>query len=131
MMKLQIEWYKLSKERGLKNVSSKIIFNDVLLYGLTSSQLLAYFRTVLDFLRHHRALLKLKKCKWFQDRCDFVGMDVAAGGTQPEKSKNETFAKLEQPNTWGELCMLIGIFGFYRHFLPLYELDIRPCRYIL
>ena len=26
--------------------------------------------------------------------------------------------------------MLIGIFRFYSQFLPLYELDIRPWRYI-
>ena len=38
--------------------------------------------------------------------------------------------KLELPNTWGDLCMPIGIFGFYSHFLTLYDLDIRPWRYI-
>ena len=66
----------------------------MLLYGRTARQLLSYFRTVLDVLKYHRATLKLKKFKWFQDRCRFVGIDVAAGETQPEKSKNEDFAKL-------------------------------------
>ena len=53
-------------------------------------------------------------------------MDVAAGGTQPTQSKNQIFSKLDQPNPWGDLRMLIGIFGFYSQFLPLYDLDIRP-----
>ena len=53
-------------------------------------------------------------------------MDVAAGGTQLAQSQNEAFTKLEQPNTWGDLRMLIGIFGFYSQLLPLYELYIRP-----
>ena len=44
------------------------------------------------------------------DRCKFVGMDVESGVTQPTQSKNEAFAKLEQPNTWGYLRMLIGVF---------------------
>ena len=57
-------------------------------------------------------------------------MHVAEGETQPTQSINESFAKLEQPNTWVNLRMLIGIFGFYSHFLLLYELNIRPCRYI-
>ena len=61
IMKLQMEWETLAKERGLKNVASKIIVGDVLLYGYTAEQILAYFRTVLDFLKHHRATLKLKK----------------------------------------------------------------------
>ena len=62
-MKLYMEWDTLSKERGLKNVASKIIVDDVLLYGSTSKQLLDYFITVIDVLKHHRAKLKLKKWK--------------------------------------------------------------------
>ena len=58
-------------------------------------------------------------------------MDVAAGGTQPAQSKNKAFVKLERQNTWEYLSMLIGLFGFYSQFLPLYELYIRPWRYIL
>ena len=58
-------------------------------------------------------------------------MDVAAGGTQPAQAKNEVFAKLERPNTLGDLRMIIDIFGFYSQFFPLYDLDIRPWRYIL
>ena len=70
-MKIQMEWDTLSKERGLKTFASKIIVEDVLMYGRTSEQFLAYFRTVLDVLKKHRAKLKLKKCKWFQHRCNF------------------------------------------------------------
>ena len=106
----------------------KIIVDDVLMYGSTAEHILDYSRTVLNVLKHHCATLKLKKYKWFQDRCKFVGMYVSEGGTQHAQSKNETFSKLEQPNTWGDLCMLIGIFGFYIQFLPLYEVDIRPWR---
>ena len=73
----------------------------------------------------------MKKLKWFQDRCEFVGMYVSSEGTQPAQSKNEAFSKLDQPNTWGDIHMLIGIFGFYSHFLTLYELGIRPWIYIL
>ena len=96
----------------MKNVASKIIVDDVLLYGRTSDHLLVYFRTFMDVLKHHRATLELKTCKWFKDRCKCLGMDVTAGGTQHAKFKNEDFAKLEGPNTWGDLHMLIGLFGF-------------------
>ena len=98
----------------------------MLLYGRSAKQILAYFITVLNVLKHHHNTLKLKNCKWFQDMCEFLGMDVASGVTQPAQSKNEAFSELEQPNKWQDLRMLIGIFGFYIQFLPLYELDIRP-----
>ena len=115
MTKLQRECDTLAKECGLKKLAPKIIVDDVLLYGRTANQILAYFRTVLDFLKHHCATLKLKICKWFQDRCEFSGMDMTAGVTQPSHPKNEYFAKLERPNTLVDLHMLIGIFGLYMH----------------
>ena len=106
----------------------KIIVNDVLLYGRTYRQLMAYFITLLDVLKHHCATLKLENLKWFQERCKFLGINVAEGETQPAQSKNEAFAKLERPNTWGDLRMPIGLFGLYSQFLSLYKLYIRPWR---
>ena len=79
----------------MKFFVSKIIVEDMLLYGRTAEKLLAYLRTVVDVLTHHRDTLKIKKCRWFQDRCEFVGMDVAAGETKPAQSKNEAFSKIE------------------------------------
>ena len=57
-------------------------------------------------------------------------MDFIECGTKPAHSKNEAFAKLERPNTWGDLNIIIDIFGFYIQFFPLYDLEIRPWRYI-
>ena len=66
MMKLYMQWDTLSKKRSLKNVASKIIVGDVLLYEHTARQILAYFRTVLDILKNHRATLKLKSANGFR-----------------------------------------------------------------
>ena len=66
----------------------KIIVCDILLYLITVDNLLEYFRTFLDVLKHHCATLKLDNCKWFQGSCDFVGMDVVSGVTQPVHSKH-------------------------------------------
>ena len=66
MMKLQIEWDTLAKELGLKNVASRFIVDDVLLFGITANQLLEYLRTVLDLLKHHRVIIKLKSANCFK-----------------------------------------------------------------
>ena len=55
-------------------------------------------------------------------------MDTASGGTYSTQSQNEEFAKLEQPNKWEDLRILIEIFGFYNHLLSLYEMEIIPWR---
>ena len=60
-----MQCYILAKEIGLKNVTSKSIFDDVLLYGRTFDSILSYFRTVMCVLKLHQAKLKLKRCKIF------------------------------------------------------------------
>ena len=42
-------------------VASNIGYGDMLVYGRTSEHLLAYFRTVLDVLKHHYYTLNTKK----------------------------------------------------------------------
>ena len=59
----------------------------VFLYVQISLQLLEYFITVLGLLKLHHNILKLEKFKWYQNRWDFVGMDVASYGTQLVYSK--------------------------------------------
>ena len=58
-------------------------------------------------------------------------MDMGGGGTQPVYSKNDTFFKLERPNTWGYMFMNIGLFELYIQFTLIYEFEIGPWRYIL
>ena len=50
-------------------------------------------------------------------------MDMAEGGTKTAKYKNEEFTKIDHPNTRGNFLTIIGIFGLYSQFLPLYEMD--------
>ena len=76
----------------MKNVSSKIVVGDVLLYGNTAEPVLDFFITFLYLLNHHHATLKLKKCKCFQYMCEFVGMYMSAGETQPANTKKEVFS---------------------------------------
>ena len=114
---IQITWVE---KWGIKN-----IVDDVLLYGRKSWQLLAYLRTVLDVLKQHRTTLKLKRWKWFQDRCDFLGMDVETYGTQPAQSKNEAFSSYSNQihrECWESTSFILyncPMFVFQSHLPPV------------
>ena len=75
-------------------------------------------------MKHYCRILNLKKCNFFKDRFKFIRIDVASGGSQPTHYKNDTFDKIDRPNTWYNVHIIIGIFGFYIHYLLLYELGI-------
>ena len=77
-MKPQMEWDTLSKEGSMKMLHKSV--NYVLLYECSDKKLLVYFITLLDFLKQQCAKRKLKRWKWFQYRCGFLGMRMASGG---------------------------------------------------
>ena len=59
-------------------------------------------------------------------------MDVGWGRRQkPSQPKFEAFEKPESPYTWADLYILISLFSFYKKFLSLYEMYLRPWREIL
>lgn len=131
MIELQRKWDELAAKRGITGCGSKVIVDDVLVFGREKEPLLKYFRAVLDVLKHYQATVNLRKCKWFHGWCEFVGVDVGGRGNSPARSKFAAFEKLERPATWADLRMLIGVFGFYSKHLPLYELCITPWRQVL
>ena len=53
-------------------------------------------------------------------------MDVKGNENCLAKSKYQAFRELGYPRRWADLCMLIGCFGFYNHWLPLFEIKIAP-----
>ena len=55
---------------------------------------------MLDTLKEHRTTIKLKKCKWFRNRCEFVGVDVRGEGNCPMESKYQAFKELGCPRRW-------------------------------
>ena len=131
METLKQEWNKVAAEKQIQHCDTKVIVDDVLIYGRDSDELIRYFGVVVDVIKHHRATLKLKKCKWFGKSCEFVGVDVTSEGNKPAESKLQAFLDLPAPRTWHDLRMIIGAFGFYGKWIPNYELVILPWRDLL
>ena len=130
-MELQKVWEALAQARGIKDCGLKVIVDDVLVYGRDQEQMLHYSQAVLDILKHYHATINLKKCKWFQDKCEHAGVDVGTKENIPAHSKFEVFAKLGRPRTWSDIRMLIGVFGFYSKHIPMFEIEIYPWRKVL
>jgi hypothetical protein len=127
---LQKQWDKAAKSKGLKWFGSKVIVDDVLLFASCVMTLLAYFRIVLQTLKHYSATLKLKKTNFLAKHVEFVGVDVNQDGNSPAESKYAAFRKIPAPETWADLLMLVGMFGFYSKWIENYEIRIGWWRLI-
>ena len=95
---MQAEWNSRTEERSIKLFSStikkrgkddpgaKTIIDDVILYAHTVAALLKYFELVLEVLKHYRVTVKLRKCRFVQQKVEFVGVDILAQENSPAKS---------------------------------------------
>ena len=111
-----------------ESYGSEVIVDDILLYAEDVDILMAYFECALEILQHHRVTVKLKKCKFLHPIIEFVGVDITPNGNSPARSKFPAFEKLPPPETWADLRILIGMFGFYQEFIPLFQTRIAPWR---
>jgi hypothetical protein len=131
------EWNRKATELGIRgedrpqrrqDPDSKTIVDDILLSAATPEELIRYFRVVLEVLEFYRVSVKLRKCRFMMQEVEFVGVDILSEGNRPAKSKDEAFEKLEPPKSYSDLRALIGFFGFYQEWIPLYEFRLGPWR---
>jgi hypothetical protein len=128
--KFKAEWDAKAKRRGLKRCISQVIVDDIILAAHDPTTLIEYFKCVLEVLQHYRVTAKLRKCRFFVPIAEFVGLDVHPDGNSPAASKSKAFRDLTRPNTFTDLNMLIGCFGFYQEHLPLFEVKMDRWRQI-
>ena len=126
--KFKKEWDKTAEALKLQNYGSRVIVDDIILFAFDIPTLLQYFECVLKTLQHYRCTAKLRKCRFLPKIAEFVGLDIHPEGNAPAKSKDDAFAKLEKPQLFTDLNMLIGCFGFYQEHLPLFEHRIKQWR---
>ena len=84
----------VSKWAQAEKCHIKIIIDGVLLHGFTVDRTLEYFKTVPYVLKHHHTTLNLNIYKLFQDKCKFLWMYIALGGTQPAYIQNDDFSRV-------------------------------------
>ena len=109
---------------------AEVIVDDVMLHSVNKDALIKYFEIVLGTLQHYQVTVKLKKCRFFPNSAEFVGMDVEADGNRPANSKMQALIDLRStiPQGLEDLRKLIGFIGFYQDWIANYELRITPWR---
>ena len=120
-----------SKLREEDQPGSAIIIDDLMLYAKHVVVLLAYFVNILETLQHYRVSIRLRKTRFLARYAEFVGIDTMAEGNSPARSKYDSIRNLTRPMLFGDLRMLIGLFGFYSKWITWFEATIIPWRELI
>ena len=139
---LKRQWNRKATEQGIRDdievtlkgerpwTDAEVIVDDIMLHSENTDQLIKYFEVVLQVLEKHQVTVKLKKCRFFPQSAEFVGMDIEKDGNRPARSKMQALQDLKSnpPKTLTDLRQIIGLIGFYQDWIANYELRIGRWR---
>jgi cleavage and polyadenylation specificity factor subunit 1 len=127
---------------GLKNAGmtfqrlmDRIFFDVPFVFGYLDDLLVAsssvedhrrHVREVLKRLADNGLVLNTDKCVWEQPQLEFLGHMVSAAGIAPLPSRVAAVGNFPRPSTVQQLQAFLGMFNFYRKFVPAAAAIIRP-----
>jgi hypothetical protein len=110
---------------------TKVIVDDILLFANNIHALLLLWRCSLVVFLHHRASIKLKKCRIMPTELEFFSVSLSRSGNRPAASKSPTYEALVKPATTSDLRSVKGVFYWYSWFLDWFGVNTAPWQKIL
>ncbi|CAG2248537.1 Retrovirus-related Pol polyprotein from transposon 17.6,Retrovirus-related Pol polyprotein from transposon 297 [Mytilus edulis] len=116
---------------GLKFKSCLCYLDDVLIFSDTFEKHLSDLKEV--FQRFRAAGLKLgpKKCSFAASSCVFLGHLISKDGIRPPPDRVKAISDYPRPKNIKELRRLLGLFNWFRKFIPNYSALVFPLTRLL
>lgn len=92
--------------------------DDLLIASSSYEQHLIDVKSVFDKLDKYGIVINLNKCVFAKDRVSFLGHTVSALGVSPNADKIAAIQGFSLPTTVCDLKRFLGMFNFYRRFVP-------------
>lgn len=115
----------------LRGVRCFAYIDDILIYGSTQEEHDFNLNAVLQRLGEYGLRLNLDKCLFSVSSVDFLGYNVNSSGISPKTKSKEDLLNLPSPNDYASLRRIVGMFSFYRRFIPNYAKLIHPLQILL
>lgn len=91
--------------------------DDLLIASHNMEEHRQHLRMVFERLRDHGLVVNANKCKFGQEKIQFLGHEISAAGTKPLQEKVKAILDYPEPKTVFELKRFLGMLNFYRPFL--------------
>jgi hypothetical protein len=110
--------------RGLDGVVAYV--DDILVFSDSWQQHLQQVTQLLCRLRQFGLRLKTEKCVWGQTNMPFLGYLLSSDGYLPDPERIEKLLGLQTPKNSIHVRRVIGMFNYYRQFLPNFSQTMAP-----
>lgn len=103
-----------------------VYLDDILVHATAPSRCLELLELVLQRLRAAGLTLNLKKSEFFPRRIRYLGHIVEGGEMVPVLAKVQAIEKLRPPSTLKGVRSVLGLFSYYRDYVPRFAEIAAP-----
>lgn len=103
-----------------------VYIDDIIIYSRTVEEHFEHLRTILRLLENSGVTLSLTKCFFLQPSIKALGRHVSRLGIATLEDKVEAIRALEFPKNLRGVEHVIGLFGYYRQYIPYFADIIAP-----
>lgn len=100
--------------------------DDVLVYSPTIEDRLVHVREALERIKDAGLTINPAKVQLCTQALTFLGHIVTPGECRPDPEKVSAVAEYPRPSNIKQLQAFLGLFGYYRNFLPQFSLTAEP-----
>src|SRR3989337_3121640 len=95
-----------------------VYLDDVIIYSKTLDEHVKNVRTVFRLISNAILQIKQKKCQFFKKEISFLGHRISEKGIQMDPEKIMAMQKVVPPTNLKEVQSILGLFNYYRNFVP-------------
>lgn len=112
--------------RGLNWRSCLIYIDDLCVFSNSFDQHLVHLGEILDRFREAGLTLKLAKCKFAQEKVNYLGHVISKEGILPDDDKVRAVREFPIPRDLKGVRAFLGLTSYYRRFIPTYAKLASP-----
>lgn len=111
---------------GFKGAQLQAFIDDLCLASASWDEHLELLEKILHQIVHTNLKLNAKKCVFATDKVNFLGHEISQKGIKQQPEKLKALTKLDAPTNADEVRRVLGMFVYYRKFVPNFSLLAEP-----
>lgn len=111
---------------GLRGLQLQTFIDDLCVATRTWQEHLSLLEEIFGILIRSNLKLKPEKCTFGSSRVIFLGHELSAEGIKQDPAKSRAIVSLADPREVKELQRFLGLFNFYRKFIPNFAQTAAP-----